>query len=121
MIKFRGGHTSQRGKTLPHSVPDQRLVDGFIFVPVDVTCRRNRCPVDFGVPVPDLDWKPPRRFGDNLQSANDRIHSLAIPTKAAKSIRAVKSAIASTLSTMSRKRCAGFLEGIHGVVQNAVA
>jgi hypothetical protein len=100
---------------------EQSLVDGIVFVPVDVTSRRNRGPVNFTVPVPDLCGEPPRCLGHDLQSANDRIHGLAIRDEAAKSICAVNWAMALTLSTMSRKRCAGFLEGIHGIAQNAIS
>jgi len=46
--------------------PKQRLIDGFVFVPIDISGRRDRRPVDFGMAVLQLIRQPPRRFGDDL-------------------------------------------------------
>ena len=59
LFQFPSRHASERGKTSLHGVPDQGLIDGVIFVPVDVTGRRNRGPINFTVPACDLRGEPP--------------------------------------------------------------
>ena len=106
---------------MPRSVPDECFIDTLILVPVDVSGRRNRHPVDLGVPLPRLAGEPPRRLGNNLQSPNNCIHRLAIRDEGRKiHLRRELRDGVHILHNIAQ-RCVGFLEGINCVVQNVIA
>jgi hypothetical protein len=39
-------------------MPDHGFIDGVVFVPINVPCRGDGYPVDFGVSIKHLAWKP---------------------------------------------------------------
>ncbi len=63
-----------------------------------------------------------RCLRDNFQGTGDGVYRFSILGELIKKLRPLmNTCVASMLSRISRRRCAGFLEGIDGVAQDGVA
>ncbi len=61
--------------------PELLLVDGLVFVAVDISGSGNRRPIDFRVAVFDVPREAARCLRDNLECAGDNIDCLPIAGK----------------------------------------
>ncbi len=100
-------------------MPQQGVVHALVFMAIDVAGSRKATESISG-------WRSFTSSGslrdasETISNARTTAYTVWSAQNAAKSIPAVKLSIAAMLSMMSRRRCAGFLEGMNGVSQNGV-
>jgi hypothetical protein len=110
----------KRSQIVPHSVPDQFLIHGIVFVPVDVASGGDRRSSSGCWLL--VSGGSRREASDTISGAWTTAYTVfRSAANTATSIPVVNTSMASTLSMMSRRRWAGLLEGMDGIAQDAIA
>ena len=102
-------------------MPDQRFVHAFVFVAVDISGSGDSGPIDLGMSAFEIGRESAGGLGDDFESAHDGMDRPAVLDEFAKVDIFEECSIASTFSIMSWSLWAGLLEGIDGLMQDAVA
>jgi hypothetical protein len=102
-------------------VPDQSFIHGLILMAVHVACGSDGHPVDLAEPVFDFRREPPRRLRNDFESADNCIDSFPVRGKGRQIEPLRKRPYGVNIVDNVAPALGGFLEGIDGVVQDAVA